>query len=70
VLVDARHAGVASDSLQRALRSARLRIGSGAAVGAAGWLPIALTSPSEVLEEAASRLGSVLAEAKGGTTDG
>jgi aminotransferase len=70
VLVDARHAGAAGGSLQRALRSARLRVGSGAAVGAPGWLPVALTSPSEVLEEAANRLGSVLAAAKGGTTDG
>lgn len=70
VLVDARHADASNGSLQPALRSARLRVGSGAVFGAPGWLSIALTSSSEVLEEAASRLGSVLDETKGGKIDG
>ena len=39
-------------------------------MGAPGWLSLALTRPSEDLEEAAVRLGSVLAAQKGGTRDG
>lgn len=70
VLIDARRAEASNGSLQSALRSARLRVGSGVAAGAPGFLSIGLTSPSDVLEEAASRLGSVLAEAKGEKIDG
>jgi aspartate/methionine/tyrosine aminotransferase len=70
VLVDSRAAGATNGSLEQALRDARLRVGGGAEVGAPGWLSLALTSPSEDLEEAAARLGSVLAAQKGGTRDG
>jgi aspartate/methionine/tyrosine aminotransferase len=66
VLVDARGMAAA----QGALRAARLRLGSGAAVGAPGWLALALTSPSEMLEEAARRLGSVFADVKERRIDG
>jgi len=57
VLVDARGS---TGSLPDALRAARLRLGSGTAVDAPGWLSLALTSPPEELAEAAARLGSVL----------
>jgi len=70
VLVDSRPAGATNGSLEQALRDARLRVGGGAEVGAPGWLSLALTSPSEDLEEAAARLGSVLVAKKGGTRDG
>jgi aspartate/methionine/tyrosine aminotransferase len=69
VLVDV-GAPTQNGSLQRALRGARLRVASGATVGAPGWLPLSLTRPSDELAEAATRLGCVLAEAKGGKTDG
>ena len=65
VLVDARAA-----ALQPALRQARVRVGSGTAVGAPGWLSLALTRPADELEEAALRLGSVLADVPGGRTNG
>jgi aminotransferase len=70
VLVDARSAGASNSTFRDALRGARLRLGQGATVGAPGWLSVALTSPSDVLEEAARRLGSVLGAGKGGTVDG
>ena len=66
VLVDAR----GLDAAPAALRAARLRLGSVAPDGAPGWLSLALASPSEVLEAAARRLGSVFADAKEGRTDG
>ncbi len=69
VLVDARTA-VSNGSLGNALRAERVRAGSGSAVGAPGWLSLALTRPADELEEAASRLGSVLADVDGGRTDG
>ena len=68
VLVDTR--GAASDTLTKALRSARLRLGSGAAVGAPGWASMALTRSPEELELAADRLGKALAEAKEGVHGG
>ena len=70
MLVDARPSGLSNVALQEALRGARLRVGSGAAVGAPGWLSIALSSSSEDLEEAAARLGAVLAPQNRGATDG
>ncbi len=70
VLVDARQSGLADASLQEALRDARLRVGTGTAAGAPGWLSIALSSSSEELEEAAGRLGAILAPQEGGRNDG
>jgi aminotransferase len=69
VLADARSA-VSNGSLGRALRAVRVRVGSGTAVGAPGWLSLALTRPVDELEEAASRLGSVLVDVDGGRADG
>jgi aspartate/methionine/tyrosine aminotransferase len=65
VLLDARDAP-RGDGVQRALRASRLRLGSGHAVGAPGWLSMALTSSPEVLEQAVERLAVALAQAKGG----
>jgi aminotransferase len=69
VLVDGRRDGTPDSRLPKELRSARLRVGSGATFGAPGWLSVALTSPPEVLEEAADRLGTVLADLNGGKID-
>jgi aspartate/methionine/tyrosine aminotransferase len=66
VLVDARAGGPPNRSLAEALRAARLRVGAGAAVGAPGWLSLALTAPPDDLEEAAGRLGSILGARKQG----
>lgn len=66
VLVDARSAGAASRALEQQLRSAGLRLRPGGALGAPGWLSMALTRPAEVLELAAERLGAALSELRGG----
>jgi aminotransferase len=58
VLVDARNA---NGSLPDALRAARLRVGSGRAIGLPGWLVVTLAAPLDDLEEAAARLGALLA---------
>jgi aspartate/methionine/tyrosine aminotransferase len=57
VLVDARDA---NGSLTDALRGARLRVGLGTAIGAPGWLALAMTGRPEDLEEGAARLGRAM----------
>jgi aspartate/methionine/tyrosine aminotransferase len=70
LLVDGRAVAAGSDALKQALSNVRLRLGAGGALGAPGWLSMALTRPVEELEIAAQRLGAALATAKGGSIGG
>jgi aspartate/methionine/tyrosine aminotransferase len=69
VLVDARRA-TSEGGLDRRLRDARVRLGRGASFGAPGWVSLALTRPSDELDEAAARLGSVFRAQHDGSRDG
>jgi aspartate/methionine/tyrosine aminotransferase len=69
VLVDARRA-TSDGGLDRRLRDARVRLGAGASFGAPGWLSLALTRPSDELDEAAARLGSVFRAQHDGSRGG